>query len=68
LITLYNFNISIWKLLGHFRQNGSEIAGNLLNVLLEKDREIGWSDRVKNEGMYRVREKSNILCAKQKEA
>jgi hypothetical protein len=65
LITLYNFNISIWKLHGHFRQNRSEIAGNLLILLLEKDREIGWSDRVKNEGMYRVKEERNILCAKE---
>jgi len=50
-----------WKLQA---QNRSEIAGNLLNVLLEKEREISLSDRVKNEGIYRVKEERNILCAK----
>jgi hypothetical protein len=51
--------------LRHFRQNRSEIPEKLFNVLLEKDREISWSDRVKNEGMHRVKEVKNILRTKE---
>jgi len=42
------------------------MAGRLLNVWQEKDRETSLSERVKNEGMHRVKEEMNILCTKEK--
>ena len=43
-----------------------EIPGKVSNVVLEKDGEIIWTDRVRNEevlGLHRVKEERNILQA-----
>jgi hypothetical protein len=43
-------------------ENGSEVSGKFLNVVLEKNGEDSWTDRVRNEEvLHRVKEERNIL-------
>jgi hypothetical protein len=42
-------------------ESRSEMPDKFWNLVLEKDRGISWTDRVKNEVLRRVKEERNIL-------